>query len=133
VVLVAEDDRDARRIYRTYLRAMGCRVYTARDGLTAVERAHTCCPDVIVMDLRMPRLDGWAATRLLKNDTATASIPIIVLSAAQLSRESARAAGCDAYLAKPCLLELLWWEIRALIDAAALRRADASSTSQPSG
>src|SRR5438132_1205659 len=116
VVLVVDDDRDARELYRLYLKAMGCRVFTARDGLAAIAKARRRHPDVIVMDLLMPRLDGWGAAARLKSEEATRLIPIIALSAVQISRASARAAGCDGYLAKPCLPELLWWEIRALLD-----------------
>jgi CheY-like chemotaxis protein len=102
-------------MYGVYLKAMGCRVYTARDGLVAIEKARRRHPDVIVMDLAMPRLDGWSATARLKGEEPTRDIPIIALSAVQMSRNSARAAGCDAYLAKPCLPALLWWEIQAML------------------
>lgn len=115
VVLVVDDDPDARDMYGVYLKAMGCRVYTARDGLVAIEKARRRHPDVIVMDLAMPRLDGWSATARLKGEEPTRDIPIIALSAVQMSRNSARAAGCDAYLAKPCLPALLWWEIQAML------------------
>ena len=115
VVLVAGDDAAARMIYRMYLRTRGCRVLTARDGALAVSKAIRYRPDVIVMDLVMPRLDGWAAARQLKNRRATARIPIIAVSAVLSARDSARAAGCDAYLAKPCLPELLWCEIRVIL------------------
>ena len=95
---------------------MGCRVYTARDGLIGVEIAKRRKPDVIVMDLAMPRLDGWAATAELKQSSATRAIPIIVLSAVPASATEVRAAGCDGFLAKPCLPELLWLEIRMLLN-----------------
>ena len=96
---------------------MGCRVYTAPDGSSAIQKARRRHPDVIVMALAMPRLDGWAAIARLKGEADTRDIPIIVLSAVQISRNSARAAGCDGYLAKPCLPELRWWEIRAMLNA----------------
>ena len=115
-VLVVDDDRDARAMYGLYLRHVGCRVRTARDGHVAITKANSWAPDVIVMDLAMPRLDGWTASRWLKSSPATAHIPIIALSAAAEAREDARACGCDGFLAKPCLPDLLWWEIRALLD-----------------
>jgi CheY-like chemotaxis protein len=115
LVLVVDDDIDVRLIYRTYLRAQGCRVLTARDGKHGAAKALRFKPDVIVMDLAMPRLDGWAATRLLRQQKATADTPIIAVSAVSMARDSARAAGCDAYIAKPCLPELLWWEIRLVL------------------
>lgn len=115
-VLVVDDDRDARAMYRLYLKHVGCKVRTARDGHVAINTAHNWTPDVIVMDLTMPRLDGWTASRWLKSSPSTAHIPIIALSAASEAREDARAAGCDGFLAKPCLPDLLWWEIRALLN-----------------
>jgi two-component system, cell cycle response regulator DivK len=119
VVLVVDDDLDARLIYRHYLTVMGCQVYTARDGLIGVELAKRRKPDVIVMDLAMPRLNGWAAAAELRQSPATSTIPIIVLTALPSSRSEARAAGCDGFLAKPCLPELLWMEIRLLLDPGA--------------
>ena len=114
-VLVVDDDRDARAMYRMYLRHVGCRVRTARDGQIAIDTANDWTPDVIVMDLSMPRLDGWTASRWLKASPATAHIPIIALSAHSDARGDAREAGCDGFLAKPCQPDLLWWEIRALL------------------
>jgi two-component system cell cycle response regulator DivK len=115
-VLVVDDDRDARAMYRMYLMHAGCKVRTARDGQVAIDKANHSAPDVIVMDLAMPRLDGWSASRSLKASPATAHIPIIALSAASEAGQDARAAGCDGFLAKPCQPDLLWWEIRALLD-----------------
>lgn len=115
LVLVVDDDRDARAIYRGYLRAMGCRVVTARDGNDAIDQAILRRPDVIVMDLALPHMDGLVATRHLRRQKLTRRVPIIALTAVPTSRESARRAGCDAFLAKPCLPELLWWEVRVLL------------------
>ena len=114
-VLIVDDDRDARAMYGLYLRHVGCKVRTARDGHVAIDTATSWTPDVIVMDLAMPRLDGWTASKWLKASPSTAHIPIIALSAASEAREDARAAGCDGFLAKPCQPDLLWWEIRALL------------------
>jgi two-component system cell cycle response regulator DivK len=115
-VLVVDDDEDARTIYSTYLAHVGCDVRTAIDGRSAIDTATHWGPDVIVMDLAMPNVDGWTASKRLKASPTTRYIPIIALSAVQMGREGARAAGCDAYLAKPCLPDLLWWEIRALLN-----------------
>jgi CheY-like chemotaxis protein len=115
-VLVVDDDEDARTIYSSYLTHVGCDVRTASDGRMAIDAATHWAPDVIVMDLAMPNVDGWTASKRLKASPATRYIPIIALSAVQMGREGARAAGCDAYLAKPCLPDLLWWEIRALLN-----------------
>ena len=114
-VLIVDDDRDARAMYRTYLTQTGCRVETAPDGRRAIAKVHRDPPDVIVMDLVMPRFDGWSTSKSLKASPDTWHIPIIAMSAGPQAREGARAAGCDAFLAKPCLPDLLWWEIRALI------------------
>lgn len=114
-VLIVDDDRDARTMYRMFLKRAGCTVRTACDGRAAITKANSWTPDVIVMDLTMPRLDGWTASRWLKASPATAHIPIIALSAAPMAREDARAAGCDGFLAKPCQPDLLWWEIQALL------------------
>jgi two-component system, cell cycle response regulator DivK len=116
VILVVDDDLDARLIYRHYLTVMGCQVYTASDGLIGVQLAKRKKPDVIVMDLAMPRLNGWAATAELKQMSATRDIPIIVLTALPASRQDVRDAGCSGLLAKPCLPELLWSEIRSLLN-----------------
>jgi CheY-like chemotaxis protein len=115
LVLVVDDDRDARTIYREYLRAMGCRVVTARDGCAAIDQATLHRPDLIVMDMAMPHMDGWTATRHLRRRNSTRHVPIIALTAVPSARDTAREAGCDAFLAKPCLPELLWWEVQALL------------------
>ncbi len=120
-VLVIDDDLDARLIYRHYLTVMGCHVYTARDGCSGVEMAKRRKPDVIVMDLAMPRLNGWAATAEIRRTPATRDIPIILLTAVPTTRSDAHAAGCNGLLAKPCLPELLWGEIRLLLDCDAPR------------
>src|SRR5881397_918379 len=75
VVLVVDDDRDTRDMYGLYLKAMGCRVYTAPDGSSAIRKARRRHPDVIVMDLAMPRLDGWGAIARLKGEADTRDIP----------------------------------------------------------
>jgi two-component system cell cycle response regulator DivK len=80
---------------------------------------------VIVMDLLMPGLDGWEATAQLKRSPATRHIPVIAVSGVQTSRDRARAAGCDGFLAKPCSPELLWWEVRVLLDTSAGIRSGA--------
>lgn len=114
-VLVVDDDRDARAIYSMYLRAMGCTVYTAANGALGIEQATARVPRVIVLDLAMPTMDGWEAAQRLKQSRTTRHIPIIALTAQPGARESARISGCDAFLAKPCLPQLLWFEINLLL------------------
>ena len=115
VVLVVDDDFDARTIYSIYLKAVGCSVFVASDGRAALDKADELSPDVIVMDLAMPRLDGWEAIRRLRRSSWTRAIPIIAVSAVPLSRETAFEAGCDAYLTKPCEPKVLWTQIRNLL------------------
>lgn len=105
LILVVEDFDDAREMYRDYLEFSGFRVETARDGREGIDKAQTLQPDLILMDLSLPGVDGWEATRLLKADPVTRHIVIVALSAHALAAEGerARAAGCDGFIAKPCL------------------------------
>ncbi|MEN3338669.1 MAG: two-component system, cell cycle response regulator DivK [Acidobacteriota bacterium] len=105
LILLVEDFDDAREMYSEYLSFSGFRVATATTGQQAVEDARTLNPDLILMDLSLPGLDGWEATRILKNDPATAHLVIVALSAHALASdgEGARRAGCDGFIAKPCL------------------------------
>jgi CheY-like chemotaxis protein len=103
-VLMVEDNEDNRLIYATMLRHVGFDVREATDGAQGLEMAHSVHPDLILMDISLPRVDGWEATRRLKADPATRDIPVVALTAHALPSDRARAAevGCDAYLAKPC-------------------------------
>jgi CheY-like chemotaxis protein len=105
LILVVEDFDDAREMYRDYLEFSGFRVETARDGREGIEKARTLQPDLVLMDLSLPGIYGWEATRLLKADPETRDILIVALSAHALAAEGerARAAGCDGFIAKPCL------------------------------
>ena len=102
-VLLVEDNEDNLVVYRTILDHVGYNVLEARDGEEGVSRARQEHPDLILMDISIPKIDGWEATRRLKADRATRDIPIIALTAHALEedRERAIAAGCDGYLAKP--------------------------------
>jgi CheY-like chemotaxis protein len=104
-ILIVEDYDDAREMYRDYLEFSGFQVDTARDGHEALEQARRHNPDLVLMDLSLPGLDGWEATRILKKDPATSHLMVVALSAHALSAEGdrARAAGCDGFIAKPCL------------------------------
>jgi two-component system, cell cycle response regulator DivK len=105
LVLLVEDYDDAREMYRDYLDFSGFRVETARDGREAIEKARSLLPDLILMDLSLPGIDGWEATSRLKADPVTSHIRIVALSAHALAAEGdrARRAGCDGFIAKPCL------------------------------
>lgn len=102
-VLLVEDDEDTRQMYALSLEWYGFRIRQARDGLEGVSLAVAAQPDVIVMDLAMPRMDGVEATRRIKSDPATASIPVVVLTALTSPGDCARAlqAGADDFLTKP--------------------------------
>jgi two-component system cell cycle response regulator DivK len=104
-ILLVEDYDDAREMYRDYLEFAGFQVDTARDGHEALDKARSLMPDLILMDLSLPGLDGWEATRMLKGDPATRHLVIVALSAHALAAEGERArlAGCDGFIAKPCL------------------------------
>ena len=105
LVLVVDDFSDAREMYGEYLRFCGYRVAEAQNGVEAIDQAISLKPAVILMDLSMPIVDGWEATRRLKADPATSSLVVVALSAHSLAAEGERArqAGCDGFIAKPCL------------------------------
>ena len=113
LILVVEDFDDAREMYRDYLEFSGFRAETARDGREAIEKARALQPDLILMDLSLPGIDGWEATRMLKASPDTRHLLIVALSAHALATEGdrARAAGCDGFIAKPCLPSDLVQEI----------------------
>ncbi len=103
-VLLVEDNEDNRTVYRTILEHFGYDVREARNGEDGVRMAREDDPDLILMDISIPLIDGWEATRMLKADPETAEIPIIALTAHALATDRAKASevGCDGYLAKPC-------------------------------
>jgi CheY-like chemotaxis protein len=102
-VLLVEDSPDNAAVYRTMLEFLGHVVMEAGDGETGVRLATESCPDLIIMDMGIPKLNGWDATRMLKADPRTAHIPIVALTAYALpgDEEMCRAAGCDEYMSKP--------------------------------
>jgi CheY-like chemotaxis protein len=102
-ILLVEDNEDNRLVYRTILDHFGFVVLEAADGEEGIRRARADGPDLILMDVSIPKIDGWEATRQLKADPRTSSIPIIALTAHALATDRAKAqeAGCDGYLAKP--------------------------------
>jgi len=114
LVLVVDDVEHGRDICSEYLEFRGFRVATAADGLEALAKAFELLPDVILMDLSLPGIDGWEATRRLKQDDRTRRIPVIALTAHALisAHEKAIAAGCDAVVTKPCLPRELEAEVR---------------------
>jgi len=120
LVLVVDDVDHGREIFAEYLEFRGFRVATAADGLEAIEKAHELMPDIILMDLSLPGIDGWEATRRLKQDPSTSAIPIIALTAHALAsaHDRARDVGCNAVVTKPCLPKDLEQEVRRQLAAA---------------
>lgn len=123
-ILLVEDNEDNRTIYRTILEHAGYRLLEAVDGEEAMRSARELRPDLVLLDISIPRVDGWEVTRVLKADPATAAIPVIALTAHALEADRVRAAeaGCDGYLVKPI-------EPRAVLHAVEqflARRPDAS-------
>ena len=121
LILIVDDYQDAREMYAEYLEFSGFRVLEARNGLEAVEKAQEFLPAVILMDLSLPVMDGWEATRRLKGDERTRNIPVVALTGHALDGHSREAqdAGCDAYVTKPCLPDALLREVRRMLQRAA--------------
>src|SRR5438309_732657 len=117
LVLIVDDFDDGREMYAAYLRIFGVRVEEASNGEEAIEKARSLHPDLIFMDLSMPGIDGWAATRILKNDPATSTVRIVALTgrAFEWDREKAREVGCDSIIVKPCMPEDLLHEMQRLL------------------
>lgn len=108
-ILHVEDDPKSRLIIRKLLESVGCTVYEAANGKEGVEKARTVLPDVILMDIMLPVMDGLEATRRIKATKETAEIPVIALTAKAMAgdREQILKAGCDDYVAKPIDIPLL--------------------------
>ena len=119
LILVVDDYQDAREMYAEYLQFSGFRVAEAKNGNEAVAQARSLRPDLILMDLSLPGMDGWEATRVLKADEATKHIPIVALTGHALAgaSEGARRAGCDSFVTKPCLPDDLVVEVRRMLNA----------------
>jgi CheY-like chemotaxis protein len=124
-VLLVDDYPDAREMYSEYLQYSGFDVVEAGNGMEALQRAAETSPDIILMDLSLPVMDGWEATRRLKADPRTSGIPVVALTGHALAgiSEGARKAGCDAFVTKPCLPDELVKEIRKVLDSASTSTA----------
>lgn len=118
-ILVVEDHEDNRQILRDLLGSAGFEMLEAGDGESALRVAAAEQPDLILMDVQLPILDGYEATRRLKADPRLKAIPIIVVTSYALSGEEVRArnAGCDAYVAKPYSPRQLLAKIRTYLPA----------------
>jgi two-component system, cell cycle response regulator DivK len=102
-ILIVEDTEDNLQILRDLLTHSGYAILEARDGATGVQAALQHVPDLVLMDIQLPVIDGYEATRRIKSNPATAAIPIIAVTSFALAGDEAktRAAGCDGYVSKP--------------------------------
>jgi CheY-like chemotaxis protein len=117
LVLLVEDQSDLRRLYAEQLTISGFDVIEAVDGAQAIAHTTGQAPDVVLMDLSLPGIDGWEATRRLKGDERTSHIPVVALTAHDGAPELERAtsAGCDWFVPKPCPPDALIAEVRRVL------------------
>jgi two-component system cell cycle response regulator DivK len=129
-ILLVEDNEMNRDMLSRRLQRKGYKVILAMDGERGVEMTLTHVPDLVLMDMSLPVLDGWEATRRLKADAATQHIPVIALTAHAMSsdRDKALEAGCDDYDTKPVELPRLLGKIEALLNGTGNRMASAGET-----
>lgn len=118
-ILIVEDNEDNRIVYSTMLRHFGFAVDEAENGAEGILKARTKLPDLILMDIAIPLVDGWEAVQRLKRDPATAGIPIVALTAHAMpaDREKAIQVGCDGYLAKPCEPRAVVEEVKRILES----------------
>jgi two-component system cell cycle response regulator DivK len=133
IVLIAEDERELRQLYAQQLTISGFDVIEAANGAEAIDLTSTSLPDVILMDLSMPVVDGWEATRRLRANARTAHIPVVALTAHDGSGELQRAtsAGCDWFVPKPCAPAALITEVRRVLSAPRQPSPSASAKQAP--
>ena len=125
LVLIVDDYDDNREMYSSYLEYSGMRVAEAVNGKEALAKTAELMPDLIVMDLSLPGVDGWQATRIIKQDARTRHILVLALTGHALegASQGARDAGCDGFLTKPCLPEDLCREIERMLAAVSAGRS----------
>jgi two-component system cell cycle response regulator DivK len=121
LILLVEDQPELRKLYAEHLVQSGFDVIEAGDGAAAILRTSTDAPDVVLMDLSIPVIDGWEATRRLKQDDRTAHIPVVALTAHDAAGDLRQAteAGCDWFVPKPCPPHALVVEVRRVLAARA--------------
>jgi DNA-binding response OmpR family regulator len=126
-ILVVDDDPELVELLRYNLSAVGYSVATASDGADALRKARSFKPDLILLDLMMPKLDGFAVCEILRRDTETSEIPIIILTAmsSQLARVAGLGAGAADFICKPFSPKILLERVRGILYA-----ADCTETTQ---
>ena len=134
-ILIVDDYPDALDIWELYLQSMGYRVSTARDGMQALAQAERLLPDLIVLDLELPRLSGFEVAARLKSNPETQGIPLIAATGYSHMRQldRARDAGFDRIVVKPCDPDTLVDEIERLLDPAGHLMADLSQAAMQHG
>src|SRR5262245_656762 len=133
-LLMVEDEQVNRDLFQRRLERNGYTVVPAENGSSAISLTHSEKPDLVLMDLGLPDIDGWEATRRIKADPATAAIPVIVLSAHATTeaREKAFAAGCEEFETKPVNWEAVFKKIEEALARAKARRAAPPPPPEPS-
>lgn len=131
-ILIVEDNPANMKLASLLLRNVGHTVLCAVDAETGLTLARAGHPDLVLMDIQLPGMDGLAATALLKRDPLTAAIPVIALTAMAMKddEEKTKAAGCDAYIAKPLRYQELYAAIDTLLPKSAARAAGAGIPSR---
>jgi len=125
-ILLVDDFKDNRDLYEYFLSRKGSRVTLASDGQEALDKAFELQPDLVVMDLSLPVLNGWEATRRLKADERTRHIPVVILSGHDLSSATADL-DCAGFLLKPCLPDTMIAKIGRVLDKQAKSGSAAAS------
>jgi len=122
VILLAEDNPESRYLFCFILAKAGCEVLQARNGHEAVEHAKTLVPDLIIMDIQMPEMDGYEAVGIMRKDPRLAEVPIVGLSAFAMAtdREKALKQGFNGYIEKPIELDCFVKELATYLPAIAL-------------
>ena len=130
-ILLADDFDDAREMYAEYLQFHGYDVVTAADGNSAVEAARTQTPDIVLLDIRMPGMNGMDAMRVLKAEPSLGDVPIVALTARALSeeRDAALKAGFDAFISKPVMPDQLLNQLETILSAHSRRDRERRSAS----
>ena len=125
LVLLADDFDDAREMYAEYLRFHGYEVVTATDGSSAIEVARAHKPDIVLLDIRMPGMNGMEAMRTIRAEPEIGHIPIVALTARALAeeREAVLQAGFDAFISKPVVPEQLLVHVQRILEARQARPA----------
>ncbi len=120
LILIVDDNAESRGMYAAYFREAGFLVEEAAHGFQGIEKAFKAPPDVILMDLLMPALDGWETIRLLKGRVRTRAIPIVALTGdtKEDDLKLAKNAGCDLLLLKPCTPDVLFAHVEKLLNVA---------------